>query len=690
MFQNPSFFSRIQREGFQKGDFSVSSDIRIRSKDEVGVLGAAFIEMSKDLKKSYEKLEEHSKTLEQKVAERTRGTRSPQNVRLNKALMEVENASKDAETANRAKGDFLANMSHEIRTPMNAIINMTNLALSNDISPKTRNYLNTVRTSAHSLLVLINDILDISKIEAGKLLLESADFQLHDITDNLADMFSGKVSEKGIELVISIDENVPCALIGDPLRFGQILINLVNNAIKFTSKGEIIVRVSLVDKSSERVTLKIAVSDTGIGISREILPELFTSFTQADSSVTRKFGGTGLGLAICKQLAEMMNGVAWAESEPGVGSIFYFTASLARQMEHKERKYNLPADLQGMKALVADGNEASRKVLQNILKSFTFDVTLAALGEEVLAILAETDANPYDLVILDRSMSDSDGTEVSKKIREDLKLTRIPVIIMTEFGKQESAEQAGGVPGVNSFLVKPVKPSLLFATIMEVFGQEPPGVSEHGEASKRENTVTEKIRGSRVLLVEDNIINQKVATEVLRIAGVTSEIASNGKEAIEFICRGMPGECPYDAVLMDVQMPEMDGFEATRIIRDWESGLSYEDSLLNIEQNSIRRIPIIAMTAHAMKGDQKKCIESGMDDYMAKPINPEQLYSALAKWVRFETGNWKFWNGTDGRRRGGGEKDEEEGRKRMKERKGKETEEGRRTGSGRSGDGTGD
>ncbi|QTA87275.1 hybrid sensor histidine kinase/response regulator [Desulfonema magnum] len=625
-----------------KGDFSVSSNIRVRSKDEVGVLGTAFIEMSKDLKRSYEKLEEYSKTLEQKVAERTREL-GHKNIRLNKALMEVETARKDAETANRAKGDFLANMSHEIRTPMNAIINMTNLALRNEISPKTRNYLNTVRTSAHSLLVLINDILDISKIEAGKLHLESVDFQLHDVTDNLADMFSEKVSESGIELVILIDDDVPCALVGDPLRFGQILINLVNNAIKFTDKGEIIVSVSLVEKNAERATLRTAVSDTGIGISREILPRLFTSFTQADSSITRKFGGTGLGLAICKQLAEMMNGEAWAESEPDLGSTFYFTASLARQRGHKEKRHKLPADLQGMKALVADGKEASLKVLENILKSFTFDVTLASFGQQVLEILAETDTNSYDLVIVDQRMPDSDGTEIAKKIREDLKLTRIPVIITTNFGEEGSADQAGGIPKVNSFLVKPVKPSLLFDIIMEVFGQESPRESEHEETAKKQNAVTEKIRGANVLLVEDNIINQQVATEVLRIAGVSSEVAGNGKQAIQFICRGMPEECPYDAVLMDVQMPEIDGFEATRIIRNWENALSHKYPRLNIEQKhsqfSICRIPIIAMTAHVMKGDQKKCIASGMDDYVAKPINTEELYSVLAKWIKPKAGN---------------------------------------------------
>ncbi len=674
-FSKPIIQLTDSAKKLSKGDFSVSSDIQIRSGDEVGILAAAFIEMSKDIKNSYEILEGYNRSLEQKVAERTEEL-DQKNIRLNKAIREVEAARKDAERANQSKGEFLANMSHEIRTPMNAIIGMTNLALNNALSPRVHNYMNTVRISAHSLLGILNDILDFSKIEAGKLDLESADFQLYDVMDNLSDMFSSKSAEKGIEMLTSIAEDVPCGLVGDPLRLGQILINLINNAMKFTQEGEIIVKVEwvrsflpvLCDTSRQtankahqinsKAVLRFSVSDTGIGIPKGKAPKLFTSFTQADSSTTRKFGGTGLGLSISKQLVRMMNGEIWVKSEPGKGSTFYFTAKLKRQPEDRQQKLMLPNDLQKMKVLIADDNEVSRQILQSILNAFTFDVTSVASGEELLTELANSPAGkPYSLVIVDWKMPGTDGLEAAKKIRHDLNLSRIPIIMMIEFGKEEVIHEAEAAAGVNSFLIKPVKISSLFHAIIEVFAPESAERYEDQKSgNNKEIEDLEKLRGARVLLVEDNSINQEVAMEILKTAGVIVDVADNGKEALKRLAIGdwqlkngadrQPSTFnpqSFDAVLMDIQMPEMGGFEATSAIREWEIGLSSEDSRLKNEadyrQSSVSRIPVIAMTAHAMKGDREKCLKSGMDDYVSKPIEAEQLFSTLARWVKVESGN---------------------------------------------------
>ncbi|MDM8522840.1 response regulator [Desulfococcaceae bacterium HSG8] len=599
-----------------KGDFSVSSTIRIRSKDEVGVLAAAFIEMSMELKSSYEKLEEYNKTLEQRVRKRTEEIRK-KNIRLGNAIWEVETAKKEAEKADQAKGDFLANMSHEIRTPMNAITNMTYLALNQNLPPKAMNYLNTVQTSAQSLLLLIDDILDFSKIEAGKLYLEFSDFQLHDTMDNISDMFGGKISEKGLELVISVSEDVPGALVGDPLRLGQVLINLVNNAIKFTDRGEVIVMVEMIEKYPDRTLLRFSVRDTGIGISPEKLSLLFTPFTQADSSTTRKFGGTGLGLAISKQLVIMMNGEIRAESTPDMGSTFRFTAAFGRQAGDKERKQMVPPDLRKAGILVADDNKASRDALQAILEKLEFEVTTAASGEEALEKLACE--NQYALAIIDQRMPGTDGIRVSEIIRENPKLEQLPIIMMVEFGKEEIMQRAEAA-GVNVFLPKPVKQSLLFHAVMEAFGLENKEAYVNEETAVRRNGSVNKIKGVRVLLVEDNFINQEVATEILSVAGVTVDIANNGREAVDILLS--PAVRDYHAVMMDIQMPEMDGFEATRIIRD--AGCE---------------IPVIAMTAHAIKGDREKCFDAGMDDYVPKPVEPNRLYSALERWTNMEIRN---------------------------------------------------
>ena len=473
-------------------------------------------------------------------------------------------AQEAAEAASKAKGDFLANMSHEIRTPMNAILGMAHLALKTELSPKQSDYLQKIQTAGTSLLGIINDILDFSKIEAGKLEMEAVPFNLEEVMDNLASLITVKAHEKeGIEVLFCTEPNAPRALVGDPLRLGQVLINLANNAVKFTEHGEIVVSTELLNRGKKTVEIKFAVKDTGIGLTEEQTAKLFSSFSQADTSTTRKFGGTGLGLAISKRLVEMMGGRIWVESVPGAGSTFCFTAVFGIGREETISPHTPPPDLRGLKTLVVDDNSTSREILQGMLESFSFEVSLAASGEEGLTEFEKSvSGRGYDLVVMDWKMSGIDGIETARRIKHLPGLSRRPrIILVTAYGREEIMRQAEKI-GLDGFLVKPVSPSVMFDTIMQAFGKEAPRQLRADGEKKIEAAASEKLAGASVLLVEDNEINQQVAMEILSGAGLKVMVANNGQEALDLVRANA-----FDAVLMDVQMPVMDGYTATREIQ---------------------------------------------------------------------------------------------------------------------------
>jgi signal transduction histidine kinase/DNA-binding response OmpR family regulator/HPt (histidine-containing phosphotransfer) domain-containing protein len=534
---------------------------------------------------------------------------------------ELKQAKELAETATRAKSEFLANMSHEIRTPMNGVIAAADLALGQDVPPKIEHYLKIIHGSAYSLLGIINDILDFSKIEAGKFELKERIFRLNEVFDRVMELFVGKAAEKGIEILVDIDRDTPRVILGDPLRLQQILTNLISNAIKFTETGGVILlEVKELgqpreDAQADEVLLAFSVKDTGSGIAPEYRDLLFEPFSQADTSSTRKHEGTGLGLSICKQLVTMMGGDIGLESELGKGSTFFFTVRLRRPSAKTGARLVVPPDIQGLNALVVDDLADSRTIMRKMLESLGFRVEVLASGPEALRRLKDNSLrnNPVELIMMDWKMPAMDGIEVSKKIRQELRLT-MPIIMMTAFGKETQRVEAEKA-GINGFLTKPIYSSTLFDAIMDGFGKEgAKGAGRKKQFTTRASIYRKPLKGIRILVAEDNPTNQQVAQAILEGAEIAVTIVNNGAEAVQAIA-----DQPFDAVLMDIQMPRMNGYEATRLIRELPRGAS---------------IPIVAMTAHAMKGDEEKCLEAGMDGYVSKPVDQDRLFHTLYRLLR--------------------------------------------------------
>ena len=541
--------------------------------------------------------------------ERSRAAATAAETARSAVMSDLAQSNQELQDLTRMKSEFLATMSHEIRTPMNGVIGMTGLLLDTDLSEEQRDYVETIRTSGDTLLDIINDILDFSKIEAGRVRMETIDFSPKHVTEEAVELFAEPAANKGIELILDADPEVPHSVVGDPGRLRQVLINLVGNAIKFTDTGEVVVRVEKLDTMTPGVMIRFEVADTGVGLTAEEQTRVFSTYSQVDSSTTRRHGGTGLGLAIARMLTQLMGGEIGVESERGAGSRFWFTA-LFRESDIKASQPQPVGTLAGTAVAIIDDNRTNRVILERYLDSWGTRERSFERGREALRALHEAadEDDPFEVAIVDLMMPEMDGADVASKIRSDPKLKGMVVVLLTSAGRSEQP-----VPGVDVELVKPVRPSQLFDVLQTLLASRP-APSKRRINREGSGPPAARHRWARILIVEDNAANLKIAVRMVERLGYRADVAGNGTEALNVL-----GQVRYDAVLMDCQMPEMDGYEATREIRRGE--------------NDRRHLPIIAMTASAMAGDRERCLAAGMDDYISKPVKLHIVAAVLERWL---------------------------------------------------------